>query len=151
MAVVIELGAGTQDKGLLPGIKGAFALVIAGFVERIPMLAFFGTFQIVIGIGGLFKEAFLVEIVPVLALSHCQGLAQRSGLPPFTDHGKIPVAVDLPFLEVHLLGPDGAGKGKQENRQQKQQARIHNRILLCGQAGPEASGATSRLPFFCCR
>jgi len=128
-AVVIKLGAGLQNKGFLARIKGAFGLVVANVVERIPVLAFFNAFQIVIGIDGLLKEAFFVEIIPVLTLPQCDGLAQRSGLASFADYGKIALAVYLTFFEVHLLGHSDAGESNKNNKQEKQQTQIHNHIL----------------------
>lgn len=132
-AVIIELGAGSQNERLLPGIEGAFALVVAGVFERVPMLAFFDTFQIVVGIGDLFKEALFVEIVPELALPHRQGLAGTPGLPSFADYGKIAVAVDLAFFEVDLPGPGGARESKHAEKQTnepEQRGQVHDAILL---------------------
>jgi hypothetical protein len=130
--VVIEFCAGFQDEGFLLGIKGAFTPVVAGFAERIPILALLDTFQIPMAMCDFFKKAFLGEIVPVLTLTQGNGLAKaRNSTPPaFADYGKIPVAENLSFFEPHLSGPDGVRKGNQEDSQQKQQARIHICLLL---------------------
>lgn len=133
VAVVIELGAGSQDERLLPGIKGAFGLVVAGVAERVPMLALFDTFHIVVGVGNSLKQAFLVKVVPVLALPHRQGLDGTPGLPFFAGYGKIAVAVDLAFFEVDLPGPDGARESKhaqQQTNEPEQRGKVHDAILL---------------------
>lgn len=107
MLEVIKLVAGGADKRLLGRVKSTFALIITGLAERIPVLAFFHTFQVSVSQNIFFKKTLLIEVIPVLALpqrqrGHCLYCTGR-----LTGDAEIILPVCFTGLQPYFPSPGG--------------------------------------------
>ena len=108
MLEVIKLVAGGADKRLMGRRKSAPALIITGLAERIPVLAFFHTFQVSVSQNIFFKKTLLIEVIPVLAIPQRQRGHCLSCIGRLTGDGEIVLPICFTGLQPYFPRSGGS-------------------------------------------